>query len=170
MADSSGHGIPQLDVDTAELEALANENFQAGSPAMGFGLILGEMTGLQVEMLPGVALDTAGTPTKITLGLSHSCTDDATNYCSLEPGSPPTITYVTAAPSGWPGPLASGGVALYSFVAADGALTWTDYRLAPAASGGGLSTLPGVTFSITGSGPYTITFTKGAFSGAIDLT
>lgn len=131
MADST-HDLDQIDVDTEEIETTVNELMAAGSPAKGFGLQLSAMTGLRVELYAGYALNTSSTPTKITSGLGHDCTDNATNYLSLEPGSPPTLTWVTAAPSGWPGPLTSGGTALYSFVAASGVLTtWTDYRLAP---------------------------------------
>lgn len=132
MADSS-HDIPQIDVDTAEIEVTVNEINAAQSPALGFGIK--SMTALNVVLFQGYALNTSGTPVKITSGLDLDLTDDATNYVSLEPGSPPTIALVSAAPSGWPGPLASGGVALQSFVAADGAITsHLDYRLAPVSS------------------------------------
>jgi hypothetical protein len=98
------------------------------------------MTGLHVELYSAYALDTDGTPTKIESGLSHDLADDATSYVSLEVGTPPTIAVVTSAPSGWPGPLASGGAALYEFVAADGAITdWLDYRL----THGAVTGLPG---------------------------
>lgn len=131
MADRT-HDIPSIDTDTAEIETTVNEINQAQSPALGFGLNQAEMSGLGVSMFAGYAPNSSGAPTKITAGLTHTLTDNATSYCSLEPGSPPTITYVTASPSGWPGPLASGGVALYSFIAASGAITdWADYRLAP---------------------------------------
>lgn len=173
MADRT-HDLDQIDTDTAEIEVTENELHAAGSPAKGFGLQLSAMTGLRVEMYAGVALNTSGVPTKITSGLGHDCTDDATSYCSLEPGTPPTITYVTVSPSGWPGPLASGGVALYEFVAADGALTdWTDWRPAPVA-GTSINTVLAAlgidSWVITGSGPYAITITKGAYSAQIDLT
>lgn len=127
MADST-HDIPQIDTDTAEIEVTVNEINLAQSPALAFGIK--SIAALHVELYEGYALDSSGTPVKITSGLGHDLTNAATNYLSLEPGAPPIITRVTSAPSGWPGPLASGGTALLSFVCAGGAITGhQDYRM-----------------------------------------
>ena len=130
MSDSTT-GIEQIDVDTAEIEVKVNENFGAGSPGLAFGLIR-DPVALHVDIYEGVAPNASGVPTKVG-NQGFDLTNTATNY--LRRNADLTFTVTTSAPSGWPGPLASGAVALYSFVCAGGAVTsWLDYRLAAGTS------------------------------------
>lgn len=78
-------------------------------------------------------------------------TDAATNYLLETDG---TVSKVTAAPTDWPGPLASGAKALYQIVCSGGAVTsYTDYRTAGIGSGS-VASVVAADVGITDAGTY----------------
>jgi hypothetical protein len=124
MADSSTH-LDQISPSQASKEVPANAIADAMSPAATFGRRASTTAVLTWGMYGGKyrkADGTVITKANATVAL----TDSATNYLLETDG---VVSNVTAAPSGWPGPLAAGANALYEIVCAGGAVTsYTDYR------------------------------------------
>lgn len=113
-------------------EVTANALFDAYSPSANFGRRSSTTSGLTWGFY-GATISVSGTPTQIANG-TIALTASATNY--LYATSAGVVTKVTSAPSGWPGPLASGAVALYQIVTGASSVTsYTDYRLSSGARG-----------------------------------
>lgn len=124
MADSTTP-LDTVAADQAGKEITVDELFDAHSPASGFGRHASACAGLVWAYYPAVMM-ISGTPTKIAGG-TLTLTASVTNYVRLNSGG--TISVLTSAPSGWPGPLASGAFALYEIVCgADGPTSWQDWR------------------------------------------
>lgn len=165
MADST-HDYPTIEQGQGGKENTANAADLSASPGRAFGLDIEASTGLHVELLEGYAPNATGVPTKVPRA-TFDLTDNATNY--IRRNADLTYTASTSPPTGWPGPLASGAVAVFAFVATSGAVTWTDYRCAPG-TGVTLAAIAaalGLT-SITHVGDDLI-FTDGAKSGVLTL-
>jgi hypothetical protein len=154
MSDSISH-LDELTVGQPSKEAAANAVWNAMSPNALFGRRSSTTSALTWGYYGGKyrrADGTIDTKANATIAL----TDAATNYLLETDG---VVSKVTAAPAGWPGPLAGGANALYQIVCAGGLVTgYTDYRtvargatgaIGPAGPAGGGS---GLTFtSDTGS-------------------
>jgi hypothetical protein len=131
-ASSSTTNLDQILANQSQKEVTANALFDATSRATGFGRRASGCTGLTWAYY-GATVDVAGTPTIIANG-TITLTASTTNY--LYATSSGTVTKTTSTPSGWPGPLASSAVALYSIVTGTNTVTsYTDYRLASGATG-----------------------------------
>lgn len=116
MADSSTH-IDQITSAQAEKETTANEIIDALSPAALFGRHATACESLTWGYYGGRYQKADGSIVEIandTIELTAS----ATNYLLETDG---VVSVVTAAPAGWPAPLAGGARALYAIVCdADG--------------------------------------------------
>jgi hypothetical protein len=149
MADST-NTLPLLTVGQSSKEASANSLFAAGSPILLFGIDPRTTTALTLGYLGGKyrkADDTIITKADSTIAL----TDSATNYILETDG---TVSKVTAAPAGWPSPLAGGAKALYQIVCAGGLVTgFTDYRTTGLGAGPAAS-VAAADVSITDAGNY----------------
>lgn len=133
MADSNTH-VPQVTASQASKEVTVNMVNDANSPAGLFGRNGITTTGLTWGYLGGKYRKANGTMLTIantTLALTAS----ATNYILETDGA---VSKVTAAPTGWPGPLASSATALYEVVCGASAVTsYTDYRAPAVAAAAG---------------------------------
>jgi len=165
MADSV-NTIDQISPGMAQKEVVVNANFDAASPALGYGRRASTTEALTWGYHEAT-LDVAGVPTKIAAG-TIALTASATNY--LYRTSAGVVTKATSAPAGWPGPLASGAAALYEIVAgADTVTSYVDYRLGGGGgTGGGLTAgdiantkIATITFVIDGGGSAITTGIKG---------
>jgi hypothetical protein len=147
---------------------IGDENFIASRPSGDFGVK--SLIALSLALYDGL-WPVAGEPTHVA-AFSVSLTDAATNYVQMSDAG--IISVTTSPPSGWPARL---GIftALYDFTFAAGVLTgWNDWRVGASVAaislGQVLSALGIDNWVVTGSGPYSITITKGAYSAQIDLT
>jgi hypothetical protein len=125
MADSTTN-LDLISASQAQKEVTANALFDAGSPGSAFGRRASTCSGLTWGYYGGV-MGVSGTPTVIANG-TKTLTASTTNYLYLT--SAGVVTVTTSTPSGWPGPLSAGAIALYEIVCgANSATSWTDYRL-----------------------------------------
>jgi hypothetical protein len=126
MSDSTTN-LNTIQTSQAAKEVTANGLFDAMSPASLFGRHDSECAALTWGYYGGKYRKADGTVIMIanaTLSLMPS----ATNYLKETDG---VVSVTTAAPTGWPGPLASGATALYAIVCgASSAIGYTDYRAA----------------------------------------
>lgn len=104
--------FPQISSSQAGHDVTANANFGAVSPAGLFGINQDTTAALSLGLLGG-CLQVAGVPTQIANWVG-SLTASTTNYVKSSAAGVPSV--VTSIPSGWPGPLASGVIALYTIV------------------------------------------------------
>lgn len=164
--------IDQIEESDSSKEVLVNEQFVAALPALGFGKRYSTSVGLTLEIYGGVIL-IAGTPTVIG---NYTATLTATSFNYVVMHDDGTFDVYTSAPSGWPGPLAGGDTAILDCETDTGGIidgSLNDWRISP---GGGvtlssvLSVLGIDSWTITGTGPYVLTITKGAYSTVLDLT
>lgn len=117
--------LDQISQSQAQKEVTANALFDAASPGMAFGRHASACAGLVWGYYGGVIVP-GGVPTQIANG-TLTLTASATNYIKVT--SAGVVSAATSAPSGWPGPLAGGDMALYAVVCGASAVTsWTDYR------------------------------------------
>jgi hypothetical protein len=124
MANSTTN-LPLILSSQAQKEVTANGLFDASSPGSAFGRDFTTTGGLTWGYLGGTILP-GGTPTQIANG-TVVLTASATNYIKVSTAG--VVSVVTSAPSGWPGPLAAGAIALYQVVTGANAVTsYTDYR------------------------------------------
>lgn len=118
--------LDQISASQSQKEVTANALFDAASPSTGFGRRASACSGLTWGYY-GATVDVAGTPTQIANG-TIALTASTTNY--LYATSSGVVTKTTSIPSGWPGPLAAGAVALYAIVTGTNTVTsYTDERL-----------------------------------------
>ncbi|MBI3150093.1 MAG: hypothetical protein HYZ17_16435 [Betaproteobacteria bacterium] len=124
MSDSTSH-LDELSVGQASKESAGNALWNAMSPNALFGRRSSTTSALTWGYYGGKYRKADGTV--VTKGnATQALTDAATNYLLETDG---TVSKVTAAPVGWPGPLAGGAKALYEIVCAGGLVTgYTDYR------------------------------------------
>lgn len=149
MADSS-HTLPIISASQASKEVTANALFLAGSPILLFGVDPRTTSVLDLGYLGGKYRKADGTISEIDDDVV-ALTDAATNYILETDG---VVSKVTAAPSGWPGPLASGAKALYEIVCSGGAVTsYTDYRTNGIGSGS-VASVAAADVAITDAGTY----------------
>lgn len=129
MSNSTTH-LDTIAQSQAQKEVTANALFDAASPGIVCGRRASTSVGLTWGYYGGVIAPN-GVPTILANG-TVALTGSATNYVYLqEVGSPGvwTVLSTTSVPSGWPGPLLNGAIALYSVVTSSTAATsWTDYR------------------------------------------
>jgi hypothetical protein len=131
--------IDTISQSQSQKEVTANSLFDASSPSFAFGHRISTSAGLTWGYYGGV-INIAGTPTVIANG-TVALTASTTNYIRLN--SDGTLSVLTSAPAGWPGPLASSATALYAVVTGAASPTsWTDYRTA---QGAGVAGSPGST-------------------------
>jgi hypothetical protein len=110
--------------------ATVNTLLDAMSAAALFGIK--SISGLVVNFYGG-NMNVAGVPTAVATQ-QITLTASATNY--IYATSSGTVTKVTSPPSGWPGPLAAGAIALLSFVTGTATITSaTNYLTGTAAKG-----------------------------------
>lgn len=98
-----------LDEAQALKATTANNFFKAASASALWGVRLGSLSGLQFPLYGG-NMNIAGVPTAIT-SQTVTLTANAINY--IYATSAGVVTKTTSIPSGWPGPLAAGAIALY---------------------------------------------------------
>lgn len=115
--------IDQIDFSQTQKEVIVNRVNNAESPAALFGI--NTVVGLTLSYYGGV-FNVASVPTVIASG-TIALTASTTNY--IYATSSGVVTQTTSIPGSWPGPLASGAVALYSMVTGASTLTsHIDYR------------------------------------------
>lgn len=149
MSDSTSH-LDELTVGQSSKEAAGNALWNAMSQNALFGRRSSTTSALTWGMYGGKYRKADGTVLTVANG-TIALTDAATNYLLETDG---VVSKVTAAPAGWPGPLAGGAKALYEIVCAAGAVTsYTDYRTTGIGSGGALTTTA-ADVSITDTGTY----------------
>lgn len=148
-----------------------NENFIAARPAAAFGRIGRLCIGLQWAYYGGLYM-VADTPTVVP-GAVINLTDNVTTYIRISDAG--IVDATTSIPPGWPARY-SIFTALHDVTTLSGAVTaWNEYRVSMVSNGAltlaaVLSVLGIDNWVITGSGPYAITITKGAYSTQLDLT
>jgi hypothetical protein len=149
MADSTTNLDTVSESDTSKATKV-NLLVDAGSPSTIFGRRASTTSALTWGYYGGKyrkADGTIVTKANATIAL----TDAATNYLLETDG---TVSKVTAAPTDWPGPLASGAKALYQIVCSGGAVTsYTDYRTSGIGSGS-VASVVAADVAITDSGTY----------------
>lgn len=164
MADSATN-LDQVSQSQAQKEEAVNELVDAGSPATGFGRHASACVALTWGFYGGV-INIAGTPTECYLPANGMLTLTASATCYIRLSSAGVVDFVTSAPAGWPGPLASGYVALYAVVTGSASVTsWTDYRTAQGAGisgGAGATGGTGATGQTGRTGPTGATGATGA--------
>lgn len=129
----SSTNLDQLDFGVADKEVIVNENFSVVSVAAQFGRH-GSLCAALTWAYYGGTINVAGTPTVIADG-TLSLTDNAT--CYVKRTSAGVVSFVTSAPSGWPGPLAGGDIAIATVTTSGGAVTGeVDHRTG---AGGGVT-------------------------------
>lgn len=129
MANSTTN-LDTILTSQAQKEVTANALYDATSPATGFGRHASACSGLTWGYYGGV-LQVSGTPTQIANG-TIALTNNATNYITYNASG--TVATTTSIPSGWPGPLAGGLVAMYDVTTSGGFVTsWNDWRTAQGA-------------------------------------
>jgi hypothetical protein len=111
LSDSTSN-LPQMTSAQASKEVLFNEMMGAASPATLFGINPDTTTALTFGYLGSKYRKADGTILDVANG-TVTLTASATNYILETDG---VVSKVTAAPSGWPGPLAAGARALYQVV------------------------------------------------------
>lgn len=109
--------LDQISESQASKATTANEILAALSAAALYGIR--SVSGLTVVFYGGNIL-ISGTPTAVA-DQTIVLTGSQTNY--IYATSAGVVTKTTSIPSGWPGPLAAGAIALYSFVAAGSSIT-----------------------------------------------
>lgn len=125
MADSTTH-LDTISSGQASKEVAANQLFDAMSANALFGRRGSTTAGLTWGYYGGKFQKPDGTLATIANG-TVALTASATNYLYVD--SAGAVQKVTAAPAGWPAPLASDAIALYEIVAGASAVTsYTDYR------------------------------------------
>lgn len=140
MADSSSN-ITQISNSQLAKEALANSNFDAASPALGFGRNPVGSSLLTWAFYGGRVFD-GGTMQTVANGTA-TLTASTTNYVELDP--------VTRAVSVATGSFTAGRVPLYTVVTdASTATSWTDFRGVP------YSRQPRLSMSVAGGGNITL--------------
>jgi len=131
MSDSTSH-LDELAVGQASKEAAANALWNAMSQNALFGRRASATSALTWGYYGGKYRKADGTIATVA-NATIALTDAATNYLLETDG---VVSKVTAAPAGWPGPLASSAKALYEIVCAGGLVTgYTDYRTTGLGSG-----------------------------------
>lgn len=117
--------IDQVDFASVQKEVIVNRVTNAEAPAAVYGIK--SLSALSL-VLYGGTIDVSGTPTVIA-NQTLALTNNATNYVYATSAGVATVT--TSAPSGWPGPLASSAMALYSIVTSGGTYSsYIEYRVA----------------------------------------
>lgn len=118
--------LDQIQASQAQKEVTANAVMDAESPASGWGRRASACSGLTWGYYGGT-LVINGTPTQFA-NATIALTGSATNYLVLSAAG--AVSKVTSAPTGWPGALAAGAMALYSVVtgASSNVTDYTDYR------------------------------------------
>lgn len=146
--------IDHIDFASVQKEVIVNRVNDAQAPAAVFGIKT--VIGLSLTVYGGT-INVAGVPTVIG-NQTVSLTNAATNY--VKTNSSGTVSVVTSAPSGWPGPLAAGDTALFAIVTSGGvATTITEYRVAMATAG-----------AATGTGGMIVLAPAYAATVTVDLT
>jgi hypothetical protein len=131
MADSTTN-LDTISAGQSSKEVTANALSDAGSPATLFGRRASTTSALTFGYYGGKYRKADGTILTVA-NATIALTDAATNYLLETDG---TVSKVTAAPAGWPGPLAGGAKALYQVVTSGGLVTsYTDYRTTGIGSG-----------------------------------
>jgi hypothetical protein len=157
MADSTSN-IDTISASQAAKEVTANGLFDSFSPASQFGRRASTCVGLTWGYYGGV-VDISGTPTTIANG-TVTLTASTTNYVKRSGAG--VVSVVTSAPSGWPGPLSAGVVALYTVVTGSSTVTsWTDHRLGVGSSYPVAATYADIAMVIDGNGSPITTGIKG---------
>lgn len=142
MANYPTSNIDQILSSQSQKEVTANENFDAASPAMGFGRQASTTVGLTFGYY-GATVSVAGALTQIPNG-TLALTASATNYIKLT--SAGVVNFTTSPPSGWPD-LSGGDTALWEAVTSTTAITGaTDWRTAQGAGLPGSAGPPGAGF------------------------
>ncbi len=165
---SNREDLAQLDDQIVNHAIVVDEDFTAARPSGDFGVK--SLIALSLILYDGI-WPVAGTPTYVA-EFAPTLTDNATNYVQMSDAG--ILSTTTTPPSGWP---ARTGIftAVYDFTLAAGVLTgWNDWRtgasVAAVSLGQILSALGIDNWAVTGTGPYQITITKGAYSTVLDLT
>jgi hypothetical protein len=147
MSDSSTH-LNTISVSQSSKEVTANGLFDAMSPNALFGRHDTATSALTWGYYGGKYRKADGTILTVANG-TVALTDAATNYLLETDG---VVSKVTAAPAGWPAPLAAGANALYAVVCSGGAVTgYTDYRIPGL---GGAISVVAADVGITDAGGY----------------
>jgi len=121
--------IDQIDFASSQKEVIVNRVNNAQAPAATFGIKT--LVGLTLVMYGG-PFDNAGTPT-IVANQTLVLTPSNTQYVKRNAAG--VVSVGTSAPSGWPGPLAGGDVALYTIVTTGTLVTSvTEWRIASGGS------------------------------------
>lgn len=153
MSDSTTN-LDQISVSQSQKEVTANQDFASAWTAFSFGRRDSTSAALTWAYYGGNWYPTGSPSTMIRVADGTiALTASATNYLYLSGAG--VVTKVTSAPTGWPGPLANGDVALYTIVVGTSAPTsWTDHRVIQGSSGSaGPAGAPGA----PGTAPTTIT-------------
>lgn len=128
--------LDAVDSSVVQHEVPFNTDVNALSPAALFGIIQKSTVGLTLALYGGNWPQSDGTLLQVPLTVL-SLTPSVVNYIYTTPAGVATKT--TAAPTGWPGPLASAARALYQLTMdANGITGGTCYRV-----GGGFAGPPG---------------------------
>lgn len=153
MADSTSN-LPLISASQASKEVTANALFDAMSANALFGRNAVTSAALTWGYLGGKFQKPDGTLATIANG-TVTLTASATNYLYVD--SAGAVQKVTAAPAGWPAPLASDAIALYAVVTDASAVTsYTDYRAplrgpeGPAGADGGAADIAADIVAATG--------------------
>lgn len=126
MANSTTN-LDTISSSQASKEVTANAMFDAMSQAAIFGRRASTTSALTWGYYGGAYSKADGTLDEVANG-TVALTGSATNYISETDG---VVNVATAAPAGWPAPLAGGARALYAVVCdASGVTSYTDYRAA----------------------------------------
>jgi hypothetical protein len=147
MADSTTH-LDLISVSQSSKEATSNALSDAMSANAIFGRRASTTSVLTWGYYGGKYRKADGTILSVANG-TVALTDAATNYILETDG---VVSKVTAAPAGWPAPLAAGANALYAVVCSGGAVTsYTDYRIPGL---GGAISVVAADVGITDTGGY----------------
>jgi hypothetical protein len=125
MAYDSAIALDQLSQSQAGHATTANGLFKATSTAALFGIKQSATSGLQFTLYGG-NMYVADVPTAVATQ-TVTLTASATNY--IYATSAGVVTKTTSIPSGWPGPLAAGAIALYTLVVGVATITSGDNHL-----------------------------------------
>jgi hypothetical protein len=125
MANSTTH-LDTISSSQSQKEVTANDLFDAMSANALFGRHASASAGLTWGYYGGKFQKSDGTLVSVDND-SISLTASATNYLYVDADG--VVQKVTAAPAGWPAPLAADAIALYEIVCGASAVTsYTDHR------------------------------------------
>jgi hypothetical protein len=119
MTYNSTIALDQISESQSAKATTANALFSAMSPAALWGIKASVTSGLSFGLYGGV-MNIAGVPT-VKTSQTVTLTASTTNY--IYATSAGVVTKTTSIPAGWPGPLATGAIALYQLVVGSASIT-----------------------------------------------